>query len=127
MTINTETPTAAVNPARSRRAKTTVDALTPLVHSTSKSDTVIKLLLRAKGATTVELIAATGWQPHSVRAFLSGLCKKGRTIMREAGTRGELAYRIATARAEVRPTSTAHREVEKRTTRDDAAPLAAAA
>ncbi len=65
----------------------------------SKSDTVIKLLLRARGATPLELIAATDWQAHSVRAFLSGLRKKGRTIVREARKGGEFAYRIVIAHA----------------------------
>lgn len=62
-----------------------------------KSDTVIKLLLRAKGATSLELIAATDWQAHSVRAFLSGLRKKGRVLVREARKSGDLAYRIKAA------------------------------
>lgn len=60
----------------------------------SKSATVIKLLLRARGATPVELGAATDWQAHSVRAFLSGLRKQGRVIVREARKSGEFAYRI---------------------------------
>ena len=67
----------------------------------SKSDAVIKLLLRAKGATPVELIAATDWQAHSVRAFLSGLRKKGRVIVREPRKSGEAAYRIVVADAAV--------------------------
>ena len=60
----------------------------------TKSASVIKLLLRARGATPIELIAATDWQPHSVRAFLSGLRKQGRSIVREARKTGEFAYRI---------------------------------
>lgn len=69
--------------------------------ATSKSDTVIKLLLRAKGATPMELIAATDWQPHSLRAFLSGLRKKGRVIVREARKNGEGIYRIVAAPTEL--------------------------
>lgn len=42
----------------------------------TKSATVIKLLLRARGATAMELIAATDWQPHSVRAFLSACARR---------------------------------------------------
>lgn len=63
----------------------------------SKSDTVKKLLSRKTGATTEELGAATNWQPHSVRAFLSGLRKKGATIEREERRDGAKAYRIAKA------------------------------
>ena len=61
------------------------------------SDVMIRLLLRAKGATSAELIAATGWQPHSIRAFLSGLRKKGRVLVREARKNGEFSYRIEAA------------------------------
>jgi Protein of unknown function (DUF3489) len=63
----------------------------------SKSDTVKKLLSRKTGATIEELGAATNWQPHSVRAFLSGLRKKGATIVREESRNGAKAYRIAKA------------------------------
>ena len=38
----------------------------------SKTEKVLDLLKRPGGATTKELIRATGWQPHSVRGFLSG-------------------------------------------------------
>ena len=96
--------TAPAKPRRTGRAQaatvtleqTPATARAPLPPPASKADTVIKLLLRTKGATAVELIAATGWQPHSVRAFLSGLRKKGRVIVREARKSGEFAYRIVT-------------------------------
>lgn len=65
----------------------------------SKSDTVIKLLLRAKGASPIELIAATDWQPHSVYAFLSGLRKKGREVIRDERKGGGYAYRIVADKA----------------------------
>jgi hypothetical protein len=58
----------------------------------SKSDMVKKLLSRKTGATIEELGAATNWQPHSVRAFLSGLRKKGATITREERRNGAKAY-----------------------------------
>lgn len=61
----------------------------------SKSACVIKMLRRAKGATLAELQEATSWQPHSVRAFLSGLRKKGSTISKEQRKSGETAYRLA--------------------------------
>jgi hypothetical protein len=88
--------TIAAKPKRARQAKPasiatpapTVSTPTPTAPPTSKSDTVIKLLLRSKGATPLELIAATDWQAHSVRAFLSGLRKKGRVLVREARKSG---------------------------------------
>ena len=36
-----------------------------------KGATIIELLRRKEGATLAELTKATGWQPHSVRGFLS--------------------------------------------------------
>ncbi len=44
--------------------------------STSKQQRCLNLLSRRDGATLAELIAATEWQPHSVRGFLSGTIKK---------------------------------------------------
>jgi hypothetical protein len=44
--------------------------------SQSKQDLVIQMLLRQSGATIEDIIAKTGWQPHSVRGFFSGLVKK---------------------------------------------------
>lgn len=71
------------------------------VAAQTKSASVIKLLLRARGATSLELIAATDWQPHIVRAFLSGLRKKGRPLVRELRKSGEFAYRLTSAATEM--------------------------
>ncbi len=117
MANNDTTTTTAAKPARARRAKATANATpapatteptfpavaptpAPTAKTASKSDSVIKLLLRAKGATPTELIATTDWQPHSLRAFLSGLRKKGRSIVREERKGGGFAYRIVVAATE---------------------------
>lgn len=47
-----------------------------------KSATFEQLLTREGGASLDELTAATGWQPRSCRAFLTGLRKKGWAIER---------------------------------------------
>ncbi len=62
--------------------------------ATTKTALVCKLLIRLRGATVPELMDATGWQNHSVRAFFTGLRKKGHTLVREERTSGELAYRL---------------------------------
>ena len=58
----------------------------------SKTVQVLELLKRPGGATSAELMAATGWQAHSVRGFLSGTIgkKMGLALVsakREDGTR----------------------------------------
>jgi hypothetical protein len=49
----------------------------------SKTGKVIALLRRENGATLEELVALTGWQPHTARAALTGLKKKGYAIASE--------------------------------------------
>ena len=48
----------------------------------TKNDKVIALLKRKNGATLEELVAATAWLPHTARAAMTGLRKKGHTIER---------------------------------------------
>ncbi|WP_443749364.1 DUF3489 domain-containing protein [Asticcacaulis solisilvae] len=64
--------------------------------STSKQDTVIALMQRGEGASLDELVAATGWQKHSVRGLISGALKKnlGLTVETEKTAEGTV-YRIA--------------------------------
>ncbi len=50
--------------------------VTPPANAGSKAATVIALLQRDGGATLDEMIAATGWQKHSVRGFMAGTLKK---------------------------------------------------
>jgi hypothetical protein len=67
---------------------------TPPTKPVSKISLVADLLRRKGGATLAELIAATGWLPHTTRAALTGLRKKGHGI--ERGTRaGVTTYTIA--------------------------------
>lgn len=60
----------------------------------TKSATVIKLLSRNRGATLAEIMAATAWQPHSTRSFLTGLRKRGMELIRETRRSGETSWRI---------------------------------
>jgi hypothetical protein len=67
---------------------------------------VLAMLRRPQGATVVQIMDATGWQPHTVRGFLAGLARKCITIevlerVRQvgpsrAGAKGSYSiYRIA--------------------------------
>jgi hypothetical protein len=49
---------------------------------------VIELLQRDQGAKLDELIAATGWLPHTARAALTGLRHRGYDVRLERGEKG---------------------------------------
>jgi hypothetical protein len=54
------------------------------------------LLKRAKGATRAEIMAATEWQAHTERGFVSILGNKGgETIESSKNAAGERTYKIA--------------------------------
>lgn len=60
----------------------------------SKISQVLALLQRDEGATLAELVAFTGWLPHTTRAALTGLKKKGHVIAK--GKRDDVTcYNIA--------------------------------
>jgi hypothetical protein len=65
--------------------------------SQSKQDLVIQMLRRQSGITIEDIIAKTGWQPHSVRGFFSGLVKKKLKLplVSERGKDGVRRYHIA--------------------------------
>jgi hypothetical protein len=54
------------------------------------------MLKRPGGATAEELLNATGWQPHSLRGFISGILGKklGLTVVSTKGEDGERSYSI---------------------------------
>lgn len=62
----------------------------------SKLAAVIALLGRQQGSSVAEVMAATGWLPHTTRAALTSLRKRGYALTRAAGGDGPV-YRIGTA------------------------------
>jgi len=62
----------------------------------SKTNKVLELLKRPGGVTAKELMKATGWQPHSVRGFLSGTVgkKMGLTVISTKAEDGERTYSV---------------------------------
>ena len=69
-----------------------IDATAP-ARKHSKIAQVADLLRRSEGGTLEELIQATGWLPHTTRAALTGLKRKGYLI--ERCKRGEMTcYKI---------------------------------
>jgi len=64
----------------------------------TKSATFVALLRREQGSTLAELVEATFWQPHTARAMLTGLRKKGHAIERRK--RGDITcYHLPSAEA----------------------------
>jgi len=66
-------------------------------HEFSKKAIVIDLLRRKQGATLAEIAAATSWQNHSIRGFISGTLGKKMDLPVESfqNAAGERTYRIA--------------------------------
>jgi hypothetical protein len=62
----------------------------------SKTAKMLDLLKRTGGATSKELMKASGWLPHSVRGFLSGMVSKkmGLTVISTKGVDGERTYSV---------------------------------
>lgn len=63
----------------------------------SKLAMAMTLLQRPDGASIDDLMAMTGWLPHTTRAALTGLRKRGITIERSKRADGTTAYRIPAA------------------------------
>jgi hypothetical protein len=62
--------------------------------SGTKRALIITLLQREAGATLDDLIAATDWLPHTTRAALTGLRRKGYAVIRSKEQKGQSVYRI---------------------------------
>jgi hypothetical protein len=62
----------------------------------TKTEQVVELLKRPEGVTLKELMAATKWQAHSVRGFISGALRKKMGLVVESAKRadGERSYSI---------------------------------
>lgn len=78
---------------------------------------IVKTLLRTRaGASISEIVAATDWQPHSARAFLTSVRKQDPSLIRCKRKDGTTIYRLereGTARSQ-RETAAA-RETAART------------
>jgi hypothetical protein len=67
----------------------------PAAERSNKKAEVIAMMKRAKGVTLAAIVAATGWQKHTVRGFVSILGNKGgEKIESSKNTAGERTYRI---------------------------------
>jgi hypothetical protein len=62
----------------------------------TKASQVEAMLARKAGVSLDQMGEATSWQAHTCRAFMSGLRKKGRNLVRETSKGGKSIYRFAT-------------------------------
>jgi hypothetical protein len=75
----------------------TANLVTKVPARTSKRDSLLKLLRSKRGATLAQMQKVTGWEPHSIRGFLSGTVKKklGLKLRSEESKNGGRRYSIA--------------------------------
>ncbi len=81
-------------PLTDAKAGSQIETAVATVSPNSKIARIIALMQRKDGATLPEMIEVTGWQPHTTRAALTGLRKKGHPIAKESRDNATY-YRIA--------------------------------
>ncbi|QZD90972.1 DUF3489 domain-containing protein [Qipengyuania aurantiaca] len=72
----------------------------PMATKATKASAVKELLEREDGADLEAICKATGWQSHSCRAFMTGLRKKGREVVRYKNDKGTSIYKLTPVEAE---------------------------
>lgn len=62
----------------------------------TKLAALVMALRRPQGATSLQLMLATGWQPHTVRGAISGMLRKklGLNVVLAHNESGQRAYRV---------------------------------
>jgi hypothetical protein len=69
----------------------------PEFRTGSKQALILAMLRKKGGASLSELQSATGWLPHTTRAALTGLRKRGHILSRERDEKRGSVYRIEAA------------------------------
>jgi hypothetical protein len=108
MTTNTEVKISTKRPRKMARERASEAARQVAIQGepktrddcakrSNKTTLVLELLRRTEGATIDQLTAATGWLPHTTRAALTGLKKKGHAVSSKKGEGRARVYRVAAA------------------------------
>jgi hypothetical protein len=82
-----------VAPAAKKAAAPKTEA-TPKASGPNKTEQLIAMMKRPGGATSAEMEAAVGWQPHSVRGLLGTLRKAGTAIISTKNGKDPTYYQI---------------------------------
>jgi hypothetical protein len=96
-----EAPTNATKTRGRLKGSDATAAATPAAPRKTRDDTkqaqLIAMLRRKDGATIAQIVAATGWQPHTVRGAFAGALKKklGLTVTSEKVEGVGRVYRLA--------------------------------
>jgi Protein of unknown function (DUF3489) len=96
-------PNTGEDPSNANSATNTVTAIatsapkSPAPRQGTKIARVVELLQRDQGARLDELIATTGWLPHTARAALTGLRHRGYDVRLERGENGRASVYRALA------------------------------
>jgi hypothetical protein len=80
---------------RMARAAQPAEGSPALTKTPSKLDQVEALLKHGAGASIAEIMAATGWQQHSVRGAIAGALKKRGLVITSEKIAGVRRYRAA--------------------------------
>jgi Protein of unknown function (DUF3489) len=83
----------------------------------SKLASVIALLRRSEGATIDVLTKATGWLPHTTRAAITGVRKRGYSVVLDRSAEGASVYRLSDPQESEAATSIPQTAEEKKPTR----------
>lgn len=86
-----------------KNATKQVGAAKPMAKKATKSSIIENLLERKDGATLEAMCKATGWQRHSCSAFITGLRKKGREVVRYKHDKSASIYKMTPLEAERKP------------------------
>jgi len=83
------------NAATTRKPETSDAEETPFFRPGTRQTQLLELLQREEGADIDEMVHLTGWQPHSVRAVLTGFRKRGMDVTRTKEGNGVSVYRAS--------------------------------
>ncbi|NBW76036.1 MAG: DUF3489 domain-containing protein [Sphingomonadaceae bacterium] len=94
MIVDASTKPAAKRPHKMAREPKPEEANKATPKQASKTSIVLGMLQRQEGATIDQLVVATGWLPHTTRATLTGLKKKGHVVVSDKVEGQGRIYRV---------------------------------